>query len=57
MTLKGLRSLKSFRLSAPGIIGLFHAAQKTWVQDKTPRVEHCMGLLFGYRDPYELRAE
>jgi dipeptidyl-peptidase-3 len=35
----------------------FHAAQKTWVQDKAPRVEHCMGFLFGYRDPYGMRAE
>ncbi|PVH79291.1 hypothetical protein DL98DRAFT_632565 [Cadophora sp. DSE1049] len=35
----------------------FHAAQQTWVQDKAPRVEHCMGFLFGYRDPYGMRAE
>jgi dipeptidyl-peptidase-3 len=35
----------------------FHAAQKIWVQDKAPRVEHCMGFLFGYRDPYGMRAE
>lgn len=35
----------------------FHAAQKIWVKDKAPRVEHCMGFLFGYRDPYGMRAE
>ncbi|KAK0099275.1 bifunctional diacylglycerol diphosphate phosphatase/phosphatidate phosphatase [Cadophora gregata] len=35
----------------------FQAAQQTWVQDRAPPVEHCMGFLFGYRDPYGMRAE
>jgi len=35
----------------------FRSAHKTWVNDKAPRVEHCMGFLFGYRDPYGARAE
>ncbi|KAI0441378.1 dipeptidyl peptidase III [Xylaria telfairii] len=35
----------------------FREAHKTWVTDKAPRVEHCMGFLFGYRDPHGLRAE
>jgi dipeptidyl-peptidase III len=35
----------------------FLDAQKTWINDKAPRVEHCMGFLFGYRDPDGVRAE
>lgn len=35
----------------------FRAAHQTWVTDKAPRVEHCMGFLFGYRDPHGVRAE
>ncbi|KAK1706799.1 peptidase family M49-domain-containing protein [Colletotrichum lupini] len=35
----------------------FRDAHKTWVKDRAPTVEHCMGFLFGYRDPYGARAE
>ncbi|KAI0025476.1 dipeptidyl peptidase III [Xylariomycetidae sp. FL0641] len=35
----------------------FRAAQRTWVKNKAHLVEHCMGFLFGYRDPYGARAE
>ncbi|KAJ8057922.1 hypothetical protein OCU04_013102 [Sclerotinia nivalis] len=35
----------------------FRSAHKTWITDKAPRVEHCMGFLFGYRDPHGVRAE
>ncbi|KAK7219239.1 hypothetical protein V2G26_007242 [Clonostachys chloroleuca] len=35
----------------------FLDAQKTWIKDRAPRVEHCMGFLFGYRDPRGVRAE
>ncbi|KAF7866787.1 hypothetical protein EAF04_005629 [Stromatinia cepivora] len=40
-----------------GDYNAFRSAHKTWVTDKAPRVEHCMGFLFGYRDPYGVRAE
>jgi dipeptidyl-peptidase-3 len=40
-----------------GDYNAFHAAQKVWVQDKAPKVEHCLGFLFGYRDPCGVRAE
>ncbi|KAI1108509.1 dipeptidyl peptidase III [Nemania sp. NC0429] len=46
--------IKSFRT---GDYEAFRDAQKAWVTDKAPRVEHCMGFLFGYRDPHGLRAE
>lgn len=35
----------------------FRSAQQIWVMDKAPRVEHCIGFLFGYRDPDGVRAE
>ncbi|KAK8108992.1 peptidase M49- dipeptidyl-peptidase III [Apiospora sp. TS-2023a] len=35
----------------------FKAAQRTWVTDQAPRIEYCMGFLFGYRDPHGVRAE
>lgn len=35
----------------------FRDAQMQWVIDKAPRVEHCMGFLFGYRDPHGVRSE
>ncbi|KAK1634691.1 peptidase family M49-domain-containing protein, partial [Colletotrichum phormii] len=35
----------------------FRDAHKTWVKDRAPKVEHCMGFLFGYRDPCGARAE
>ncbi|XDG04467.1 hypothetical protein ABKA04_004082 [Annulohypoxylon sp. FPYF3050] len=35
----------------------FDSAQMRWLEDKNPRVEHCMGFLFGYRDPCGSRAE
>jgi dipeptidyl-peptidase-3 len=51
----GLSQLvSSFRT---GDYKIFRAAHKTWVKDKAPRVEHCMGFLFGYRDPHGTRAE
>lgn len=46
--------IQSFRT---GDYQAFNASQRTWVQDKGSRVEHCMGFLFGYRDPYGMRAE
>lgn len=46
--------IESFRT---GDYEAFRSAQKTWVTDKSPRVEHCMGFLFGYRDPHGARAE
>lgn len=36
---------------------VFRSAHKTWVKDKAPRVEHCMGFLFSYRDLFGARAE
>lgn len=35
----------------------FRRAHKIWFTDKAPQVEHCMGFLFEYRDPYGARAE
>ncbi|KAM7206109.1 dipeptidyl-peptidase 3 [Naviculisporaceae sp. PSN 640] len=46
--------VESFRT---GDYEAFPAAQRVWVQDRAPVVEHCMGFLFGYRDPYGARAE
>ncbi|KAJ8121468.1 hypothetical protein ONZ43_g2085 [Nemania bipapillata] len=46
--------IESFRT---GDYKAFRDAQKTWVRDKAPRVEYCMGFLFGYRDPHGTRAE
>lgn len=46
--------IESFRT---GDYKAFRSAHKTWVKDKAPRVEHCMGFHFGYRDPYGIRAE
>ncbi|KAI0893450.1 dipeptidyl peptidase III [Annulohypoxylon nitens] len=46
--------INSFRT---GNYSTFGSAQMAWVKDKYPRVEHCMGFLFGYRDPCGLRAE
>ncbi|KAL1862253.1 hypothetical protein Plec18170_001078 [Paecilomyces lecythidis] len=40
-----------------GMYQAFRSAQEIWVKDKAPLVEHCMGFLFGYRDPYGARAE
>ncbi|APA12599.1 hypothetical protein sscle_09g073690 [Sclerotinia sclerotiorum 1980 UF-70] len=40
-----------------GDYDIFRSAQKTWVTDKNPRVEYCMGFLFGYRDAHGVRAE
>lgn len=46
--------IESFRT---GNYETFRAAHKTWVTDQAHRVEHCMGFLFGYRDPHGARAE
>ncbi|KAJ5436018.1 hypothetical protein N7445_006903, partial [Penicillium cf. griseofulvum] len=46
--------IESFRT---GDYKAFRSAHKTWVKDKAPRVEHCMGFLFFYRDPHGKRAE
>lgn len=46
--------IESFRT---GDYEIFRSAHKTWVKDKAPPVEHCMGFLFGYRDPYGARAD
>ncbi|KAB5572483.1 dipeptidyl peptidase III [Coniochaeta sp. 2T2.1] len=48
------RFVETFRT---GYYKAFEAAQKTWVMDKAPRVEHCTGLLFCYGDPHGVRAE
>ncbi|KAM7189743.1 dipeptidyl-peptidase 3 [Rhypophila sp. PSN 637] len=46
--------VESFRT---GNYEAFGEAHKIWVKDKAPSVEHCMGFLFGYRDPFGARAE
>lgn len=46
--------ITSFRT---GSYEAFHSAHRAWVTDKAPRVEHCMGFLFGYHDPHGARAE
>ncbi|KAH8590734.1 dipeptidyl peptidase III [Bisporella sp. PMI_857] len=46
--------IESFRT---GDYEVFRSAHKTWVTDNGPRVEHCMGFLFGYHDPSGARAE
>ncbi|KAI1502712.1 dipeptidyl peptidase III [Biscogniauxia marginata] len=35
----------------------FNSALDTWIKDKAPLLEHCMGFLFSRRDAYDLRAE
>lgn len=35
----------------------FHEGQKTWVMDKSPRVEHIIGFRESYRDPSGVRCE
>ncbi|KAI0096976.1 dipeptidyl peptidase III [Nemania sp. FL0031] len=46
--------INSFRT---GDYKAFCDAHKIWVTDKSPQVEHCIGFLFGYRDPHGIRGE
>lgn len=40
-----------------GSLDVFRESQKLWVTDKTPDVEHMMGFVEPYRDPFGVRAE
>ncbi|KAJ5709382.1 hypothetical protein N7493_010716 [Penicillium malachiteum] len=46
--------IESFRT---GNYGRFNSAHKAWVRDKSPKIEHCMGFLFEYRDQNGARAD
>lgn len=40
-----------------GDLGLYRDALKLWVRDLMPKVEHIIGFVEPYRDPYGVRAE
>jgi dipeptidyl-peptidase-3 len=40
-----------------GNLSAYREALKRWIQDKSPRVEHILGFVEPYRDPYGVRAE
>ncbi|KAF2678548.1 peptidase M49, dipeptidyl-peptidase III [Lentithecium fluviatile CBS 122367] len=40
-----------------GDLETYRDSQRTWVKDKTPRVENILGFVEPYRDPYGIRAE
>lgn len=40
-----------------GSMTAYHASQKTWVQDSSPPVEHVLGFVDSYTDPYGVRAQ
>ncbi|KAI9771636.1 MAG: hypothetical protein M1840_001851 [Geoglossum simile] len=46
--------IESFRT---GSLDAYRDAQRTWIRDKSPRVENIFGFVEPYRDPYGIRAE
>jgi dipeptidyl-peptidase-3 len=40
-----------------GDLGAYRDSQRTWITDKSPRVENIFGFVEPYRDPYGIRAE
>ena len=46
--------IDSFRT---GNLQSYRASQKTWVKDTSPRVEHILGFVDSYVDPYGVRAQ
>ncbi|KAF2124107.1 peptidase M49, dipeptidyl-peptidase III [Dothidotthia symphoricarpi CBS 119687] len=40
-----------------GDLGAYRSSQRTWITDKSPRVENIFGFVEPYRDPYGSRAE
>lgn len=46
--------IKSFET---GSLDEYRAAQYTWIEDKSPRIENIFGFVEPYRDPYGTRAE
>jgi dipeptidyl-peptidase-3 len=46
--------IESFRT---GSLYAYRESQRTWIRDRTPRVENIFGFVEPYRDPYGVRAE
>ena len=46
--------IESFRT---GDLEVYRDSQRTWITDKSPRVENIFGFVEPYRDPYGIRAE
>jgi dipeptidyl-peptidase-3 len=46
--------IESFRT---GDLEIYRNSQRTWITDKSPRVENIFGFVEPYRDPYGIRAE
>lgn len=46
--------IESFRT---GSLDVYRDSQRTWIRDKSPRVENIFGFVEPYRDPYGIRAE
>ncbi|KAF2177997.1 peptidase M49, dipeptidyl-peptidase III, partial [Zopfia rhizophila CBS 207.26] len=46
--------IESFRT---GGLEVYRNSQRTWITDKSPRVENIFGFVEPYRDPYGIRAE
>ena len=40
-----------------GNLETYRSSQRTWITDKSPRVENIFGFVEPYRDPYGIRAE
>jgi len=40
-----------------GSLDVYRDSQRTWISDKSPRVENIFGFVEPYRDPYGVRAE
>ncbi|KAF2270745.1 peptidase M49, dipeptidyl-peptidase III [Lojkania enalia] len=40
-----------------GNLDVYRKSQRTWITDKSPRVENIFGFVEPYRDPYGIRAE
>jgi dipeptidyl-peptidase-3 len=40
-----------------GDLEVYRESQRTWITDKSPRVENIFGFVEPYRDPYGVRAE
>lgn len=46
--------IQSFRT---GDLEVYRNSQRTWIMDKSPRVENIFGFVEPYRDPYGIRSE
>ena len=46
--------IESFRT---GSLQAYRNSQRTWIKDKTPRIENIFGFVEPYRDPHGIRAE